>query len=114
KFEENFPSLQFNHCIVVMKIDTNYIFLDPTRESTPFECLPSFDQDKICMVFFDDGYKFLRTPLFPLEKNLEKRGINIVINDDYSIDVHKEGMNFGERAIRYDYNQLGYRIYCCR
>jgi hypothetical protein len=99
KFEENFPSLQFNHCIAVIKIDTNYIFLDPTRESTPFECLPSFDQDKTCMVFFDDGYKFLRTPLFPLEKNLEKRDINIVINDDYSIDVHKKGMSFGEREI---------------
>ncbi len=121
-FDEDIPMIQFNHCIVAVCPDTtllnqkskrknqkhysrftiNYslpLFLDPTQETCPYGYLPSHNQDKICMVFFDNRYKFLKTPLFESYTNREIREIRIVVNEDGSIDAEKKGVAYGEKCM---------------
>ena len=106
--DKDIPTLQFNHAIVAVKNTfslfrksgkVKYIFLDPTQETCPYGYLPSYNQDKTCMVFFDGGYKFLRTPLLESHRNRETRDMGIVINGDGSIDVEKKGIAYGEKCM---------------
>ncbi|MCM8787860.1 MAG: DUF3857 domain-containing protein, partial [Candidatus Omnitrophica bacterium] len=62
--QKDFPSLNFNHAIVALSYNQNLIFMDPTSCCTSFFDLPLDDQDRTVIVFFDDGYKILDTPLF--------------------------------------------------
>ena len=54
--DENFPSVNFNHAIAVLRIGEDLIFMDPTAETTPFLNLPLSDQQRAAMVFFDDSW----------------------------------------------------------
>lgn len=98
--DKDIPMVQFNHAIVAVKSGDSVNFLDPTQETSPYSHLPSHNQNKICMVFFDDGYKFLKTPLFEPHTNKETRDMIVVINKDGSIDVEKKGGAYGERAMK--------------
>ncbi|MGD9015673.1 MAG: DUF3857 domain-containing protein, partial [Candidatus Omnitrophota bacterium] len=44
--EEDFPSVNFNHCIAAVKLDTDLVFLDPTCSTCSFGNLPSGDQQR--------------------------------------------------------------------
>ena len=61
--EEGFPSLNFNHAIAVVRLNGNFIFMDPTSNTTSFKDLPLSDQDRDTLVFLEDGYKILKTPV---------------------------------------------------
>ncbi len=76
---KDIPMLQFNHCIAVADIDGEYIWLDPTYKTCSFGYLPSEDQDREVLVFFDDGARFVRTPFLEAEKNkiVEKETLEI-------------------------------------
>lgn len=102
--DKNIPMIQFNHAIVAIKISDSLNFLDPTQETCPYGYLPSYNQDKICMVFFNDGYKFLKTPLFESHINRETRHMRIVVNNDGSIDVDKKGVAYGEKCMYLRYS----------
>lgn len=101
--DEDIPMIQFNHAIVAAKIGDSLNFLDPTQETCSYGYLSSYNQDKICMVFFNDGYKFLKTPLFESHTNRETRDMRIVVNNDGSIDAEKKGVAYGEKCTRLRY-----------
>ncbi|MCM8819187.1 MAG: DUF3857 domain-containing protein [Candidatus Omnitrophica bacterium] len=78
--QKDFPSLNFNHAIVALSYNQNLIFMDPTSCCTSFFDLPLDDQDRTVVVFFDDGYKILNTPLF--SKNITKYTTDIYIKEN--------------------------------
>ncbi|MFH1768710.1 MAG: DUF3857 domain-containing protein [Candidatus Omnitrophota bacterium] len=60
--DKEFPSINFNHAICVVEHEGDFIFLDPTAETTSFLDLPLSDQARTVMVFLKDSWKIMRTP----------------------------------------------------
>lgn len=100
-FASDIPMPQFNHCIGVTKLDGEYLFLDPISETCPFGYLPVSNQERTTMVFLDNDYKFVKTPLFKPEINKETREMKISVHEDGSIKVEKKGVFMGEKGIRF-------------
>lgn len=100
--DEKFPTLTFNHCIAIAEIKGELIFMDPTVETATFGDLPSSDQNRKVLIFYDDHYELSKTPLFEPKRNKILYTVKIKVLDDDSI--------FGERIIntRGDY-EMGLR-----
>lgn len=100
---KDFPSLLFNHAICVLKIDEEFIFLDPTAETVSLGDLPSGDQDRYVLVFFEDEYRIMPTPDFSSSHNLIQFDTQIEINPDESIAAQRSLLSSGiyDQARRY-------------
>jgi hypothetical protein len=71
------PSPSFNHQIVAVPRDGEFLFLDATPEDTPYGDLPWMDQGVPALVVKEDGRgELVTTPLFPPERN--RRHIQVV------------------------------------
>ena len=101
--QEDFPALPFNHAIAALQQGGRIIFLDPTAETSAFGDLPSGDQDRQVLLFGDDGYTIMATPLYPAGHNLLRQGLRIKAASDGSISARKENYTFGfyDQAQRY-------------
>jgi tetratricopeptide (TPR) repeat protein len=82
---EDFASLNFNHAIAVIKIDDKLVFMDPTASTTSFGDLPLSDQEREVLVFFDEGYKILTTPLIKENQVTYQTQIYLKENEDAKI-----------------------------
>ena len=60
----DFPSLGFDHAVACVRIDDKHIFLDPTQEVVSFGDLPSSDQGRGVLIFYDDNYDGAAKSLF--------------------------------------------------
>ncbi|MDP2938646.1 MAG: DUF3857 domain-containing protein [Candidatus Omnitrophota bacterium] len=107
KLIEDFPTLLFNHCIVVVKIDNELIFLDPTGETVSFGDLPIDDQDRKVMVFFEDKAEILLTPDFGPRHNHLETETAFIINPDESVSGRRNILTNGF----YDQGQRFYLKY---
>jgi len=58
---KDFPSINFNHAICALEMNGDFIFMDPTAETTAFEQLPLADQDRLVLMFLEDGPRLLNT-----------------------------------------------------
>jgi len=89
---EDFPELVFNHAIACVKINGNYVFLDPTSETTPFGDLPGGDQGRKVLIFGEENWRILKTPEFPSDKNKVLTEMHLKIDEDENLS--------GERIVR--------------
>jgi len=105
--DEQFPVLTFNHAIVVAEVDGKTIFLDSTAETASFGDLPSSDQDRKVLVFYESGGKIEQTPLFPSEHNKVSKTMEIRIHSDETISATREIKTFGT----YDQGQRAWLKY---
>jgi len=80
--DKDFPSLYFNHAICAVEINKNIIFLDPTSEVAPFGDLPSGDQGRNVLLFKDDSYEILRTPLMEPKRNRVVKEMKIFLKEN--------------------------------
>ncbi len=70
KIEEKLPVNQFNHAIVAVKLDTNYIYLDPTPDNSK-EFLPAYEYNgQVVLVCTQKGDPLRYTPFQHSDKNL--------------------------------------------
>jgi hypothetical protein len=91
----DFPAVFFNHCITALSLQDKIIFLDPTAETCAFSDLPAGDQDRKVLLFKEDGYQILNTPLYPAEHNLLKNYLKIKMKRDESIAAEKSIFTYG-------------------
>ena len=96
--QPEFPSIAFNHCIAVVEIEGEWIFMDPTGETVSFGDLPAMDQDRDVFVILDNQYRIMRTPLFDAEHNASKKNTDLIINDDETITVTRRILVNGMHA----------------
>lgn len=61
--KEELPASYFNHAIACVRLEGELIFMDPTSSTTSFGILPSGDQNRKTLVFFDEDYEIINTPL---------------------------------------------------
>jgi len=96
---EDFPSLNFNHAICALRTGEDLIFMDPTAETTPFSKLPLTDQDRLAMVFFDDGWLIVNSP--QLKENGVDYEMDISINDKENAVITRKVVTRGSLASTY-------------
>ncbi len=90
--EEDFPTLVFNHCIAAVKIGDQIQFVDPTCEVCSFDNLPRDDQERKVLLFGEEGYEILQTPLyFPTQNSVEYQ-MKIKVDENEEV--------FGERVVK--------------
>ncbi|MBI4706842.1 MAG: DUF3857 domain-containing protein [Candidatus Omnitrophica bacterium] len=101
--DKEFPAVLFNHCIAAVSLKEGVVFLDPTAQTCSFGDLPSGDQARQVLVFKENGFEIMPTPLYPAGHNLVRQQLNIKINKDESILAKKSIFTFGiyDQAQRY-------------
>ncbi len=98
---EDFPELVFNHAIACVEIDGEIIFMDPTSETCSFGDLPGGDQGRKTLVFFDDKYEIIETPIFSADSNSVRKEMTIKVAADERISASRNVETKG----RYDQGQ---------
>jgi len=97
---EEFPALDFNHCIVaVPRKSEGYIFLDPTLELNRFGYMTTDMQNVSIFVVNEDGYEFVKLPIERDNISGIKVETEMKIGDDYVIEVNEKNIFFGEEEI---------------
>jgi len=66
-----FPG-QFNHAILAIPKENNYLFLDPTTEVMKYPDIPTYEQNKYSLVCSENP-ELVKIPVFQPERNLRKR-----------------------------------------
>jgi len=105
--DEEFPVLTFNHAIVEAEVDGKTFFLDPTAETASFGDLPTCDQDRKVLVFYERSGRIEKIPLFPSEHNKVSKTTEIKIGKDETISATREVKTFG----MYDQGQRAWLKY---
>ncbi len=77
----------FNHAIACVMLDNKLIFMDPTSSTAGFNVLPLGDQDRDVLVFYEDKYEIVKTPL--QESNLLYSNMQINIDDNDRVVVKR-------------------------
>lgn len=84
----DFPTIQFNHAIAAIELDGKLIFMDGTAMTTSFGDLPLDDQERQVLVFFDDHYMLLTTPV--IKENVIAYTMNIVLDAQEDALIQRE------------------------
>lgn len=85
--EEDMPGLMFNHAIAATKLDGKLVFMDATASTAPFGDIPSDDEDRRVLVFYEDHYELVKTPQSRPEHNKVVTRMKIEVSKDESVDV---------------------------
>ena len=93
---EDFPAVNFNHCIAAVELDKKLVFLDITAEVCSFGDLPADDQERKVVVFKKDGYTIVSTPVIPPEGNFINYVTRITLQDDETITASRQVRGLGE------------------
>lgn len=101
--EEDFPAVNFNHCIAAVELNNELIFLDITAEVCSFGDLPSDDQKRRVLIFRKDAYEIADTPLAAPEANRVKSKTRLTIASDEAARAQRTVETFGQfdQAHRY-------------
>jgi hypothetical protein len=99
----DFPyPFQFDHCIVSVKREGEYYFVDPVAENYRLDYLPDSDRNRDVLIFDDDKIVFNKTPLAKPEENTSYSQSEIKIEPDGSIEceVNNSGLGSNEASWR--------------
>ncbi|MCX7661782.1 MAG: hypothetical protein N2Z79_03760, partial [Candidatus Omnitrophica bacterium] len=91
----DFPSVLFNHCIVMLELKEKNIFLDPTCTTCSFGDLPVDDQERKVLVFKENGFQIIDTSLFDAEHNKIIHYFEVNLTKDGTIKAEKKVIPFG-------------------
>ncbi|MBE6380253.1 MAG: DUF3857 domain-containing protein, partial [Lentisphaerae bacterium] len=84
------PNNYFNHAITGVKMpDGELVLMDPTDENSS-DLLPSYAMDKSFLCATKDGDVLRRTPVIPPEKNMLSICSEVVIKEDFSLELKSE------------------------
>jgi len=102
---DDFPSIIFNHCIVLARVGDETIFLDPTGETVLFGDLPGGDQGRKVLVFYEKEGVIATTPRFPAQRNQVSSRTVLQFDDAENIQAERIVLTSGN----YDQSQR-YRL----
>ena len=94
--EEDFPTIVFNHCITAINIDGQIQFVDATCEVCSFGDLPRENQGRKVLVFREETYQILETPLSSPKCNLIEYYMKIKIDEKEEAFAEGRVIAFGE------------------
>ncbi len=93
---KDFPyPFQFNHCIVAVKNEDKYHFIDPVAKNYRFDYFPDGDRNRDVLIFDDEKIVFDKTPFAKPEENAYYSQSQIRIGLDGSIECEVKNFGFG-------------------
>ncbi len=97
------PNIMFNHAIAAVPLNDKLIFMDATGSTVSFEDLPYGDQGRKVLVFLNDKYALVNTPVFNPEHNRFLTRMQIKVAQDESIAATRQVSTSGgyEQAQRH-------------
>lgn len=84
-FKKDLPAFQFDHAIVAVPLNNNFLFLDGTAENTPFGEVPYMDQGADVMIIKDKKPIFTKIPISKPEDNAKDYKTEIVFENGKAI-----------------------------
>jgi len=97
--DKDFPSISFNHAIAAVRIDDEFIFMDPTSDTTGFGDIPLSDQGRNVLLFLEKDYKIIETPVS--KGNGIAYSMDIDIGQDQKTRIRREVLPSGYFAYAY-------------
>jgi len=88
------PIIQGNHMISCVPIDQDTIWLECTSQSSPFNYLGDFTDDRNVLLLSENGSKIIRTPNY-LDKHNESHVYNISIDKTFKASYKRKTMHHG-------------------
>ena len=93
---KDFPyPFQFNHCIVSIRNEGRYHFIDPVAKNYRFDYFPDGDRNRDVLIFNDEKIVFDKTPLAKPQENSYYSKSQIKIGLDGSMECEVKNFGFG-------------------
>ncbi|MCK4966930.1 transglutaminase domain-containing protein [bacterium] len=90
-----FPSSQFNHCIAVVPMEKDTVWLECTSNLTSAGELPAADEGVYALVIDENGSNLIKTPVSTYEDNIIKTNLKGTLNSfgnlNFSLEMSLSG-----------------------
>jgi transglutaminase-like putative cysteine protease len=97
--DSEFASMQGNHVILNLPLAEEDVWLECTSQSTPFNYLGDFTDDRKALKITPEGGEIISTPNYATEANLKESLCEIELNDDggfsAEITIKNSGIPYG-------------------
>ncbi|QCK16884.1 DUF3857 domain-containing protein [Mangrovivirga cuniculi] len=101
RINRDFPSLQFNHVILAVPVQSDTLWLENTTNILPFGYIGSFTQNRYGFLINQDQSKFVRIP------KLSNEDIKVISTYDFQLNENGEGKaTFNKIAKGIEYEEL--------
>ncbi len=99
--QKDFPCVNFNHAIAAFLYEGKLIFMDATASTVSFTDIPLSDQERNVVVFLDDKYEIVTTPVPEANSVVYEIHIDIDKNEDAVINRKVTASGFFAAFQRY-------------
>ena len=80
--QEDFPSSQFNHAVVLVPNEKDTLWLECTSQTNPFAYMGTFTGNRKALAITDKGASIVRTPIYTADVNLQSRKAIVTVQDN--------------------------------
>ncbi len=101
--EKELVSLQGTHAILTIPNGDEYLFLECTSQTDPFNYQGKFTDDRQALIIKEEGAEIIHTNSFKDEENKQLTSADITIDDKGNIKVKTTIRSFGNQFEKYHY-----------
>lgn len=105
KLNEEFPSLQFNHAILMVPLENDSIWLECTSQRLPADYTGDFTDDRPVLLVTEEGGKLARTPAYSCRDNVISLEAEVTLDSRFHGKARTvrqyRGVHFGNMMSRY-------------
>lgn len=99
----DYPSLDFNHCIVAVPQQDGYIFLDPTCEFCRMGQLSPLEQGVDIFIVLDKGYEFKKSSVSNPEDNMTVSTSEVKFQGETKVNIIDKTILTGSESMPFRY-----------